>query len=62
MNYKLYLGIALMVTLLSSCSEESTTQNLIIGDVSNGKILFETNCAACHQMDGKGKTGFAPTQ
>ncbi len=62
MNYKLYLGIVLIATLLISCSEEQpTTQNLIIGDVSNGKTLFETNCAACHQKDGKGKTGFAPS-
>jgi len=62
MNYKLYVGIALlMAILLSSCSEESTTKSVIIGDVSNGKTLFETNCAACHQKDGKGKTGFAPS-
>ncbi len=60
MNYKLYLGIALLATLLISCSEPDTP-NLITGNASNGKTLFETNCVACHQKDGKGKTGFAPS-
>ncbi len=29
--------------------------------VSEGKTLFNKNCTVCHQADGVGKTGFAPS-
>ncbi|MGL1885322.1 MAG: c-type cytochrome [Reichenbachiella sp.] len=60
MNFKSILGIIGVATWLMSCSD-SQPQGPILGDVSKGKEIFETNCAVCHQQDGKGKTGFAPS-
>lgn len=37
---------------------KSTSANPDI--ISQGKVVFETNCAACHGIDGKGMDGAAP--
>jgi mono/diheme cytochrome c family protein len=63
---KLYLSVALMLTLsLSSFAQEAapaatpapaaTTAAPAAtgGDVEKGKALFNTNCAACHKLDAK---------
>ena len=64
---KLYLSVALMLTLsLSSLAQEAapaatpapaaTTAAPAAatgGDVEKGKVLFNTNCAACHKLDAK---------
>ena len=53
---------------MTSCGGESTNEKsteiaervYIKGDVAKGAEIFKTNCAVCHQPDGKGKAGFAP--
>ncbi|MBC7847412.1 MAG: c-type cytochrome [Flavobacterium sp.] len=64
---KLYLSVALMLTLsLSSFAQEAapaatpapaaTTAAPVAaagGDTAKGKDLFNTNCAACHKLDAK---------
>jgi mono/diheme cytochrome c family protein len=60
MNYKSVLGIFGIAMFMMSCSDPQP-QGAIVGDVSNGKAIFDVNCAVCHQKDGKGKAGFAPS-
>jgi mono/diheme cytochrome c family protein len=62
---KLYLSVALMLTLsLSSFAQEAapaatpapaaaTAAPATGGDAVKGKDLFNTNCAACHKLDAK---------
>ena len=58
---KLYLSVALMLTLsLSSFAQDAAPAEATAapaaaagGDVVKGKEIFNTNCAACHKLDAK---------
>lgn len=60
---KLFLSLALMLSIsVSSFAQDATpvveeapavTEVSSGGDVAKGKELFNTNCAACHKLDGK---------
>ncbi len=39
----------------------SDREMAVKGDPKRGKLHFDVNCIACHQADGKGKVGFAPS-
>lgn len=57
------IGLALL-SMLASCGSSSNTEAElppITGDVNLGKEVFTTYCTACHQQDGKGRAGFAPS-
>lgn len=52
----------LLLGLLASCGSSTETElPPITGDLKLGKEAFTIYCAACHQQDGKGKAGFAPS-
>lgn len=57
--------IALVLGLtLSSCGSDDKKEiarNFIDGEKAKGSKIFDTYCTACHQQDGKGKIGFAPS-
>lgn len=61
------LTAALLVGALAACSSSSTSSNSTSSSTtasaapksSNGAAVFTTNCASCHQSDGKGG-GAAP--
>ncbi|MBF0459798.1 MAG: c-type cytochrome [Magnetococcales bacterium] len=38
-----------------------TVARAATADVQHGKTLFKENCEACHQEEGRGKPGFAPS-
>ncbi|MCF6360495.1 MAG: c-type cytochrome [Cyclobacteriaceae bacterium] len=42
----------------TSSSAGATTSSA--GDLSNGKTVYDTNCAACHTLDGGGVMGLGP--
>jgi cytochrome c2 len=42
----LYLGFIILLTFSNSLNAQD-------GDPAKGKTLFNTNCAACHQLDKK---------
>ena len=46
---KLMFSIAFMLTLALN----SFAQDAASGDAANGKVLFNTHCAACHKLDSK---------
>ena len=51
---KVITGLAVVIILLSSFSDFSSSQV----DISKGKEVFESKCAKCHGSDGtKGKWG-----
>lgn len=60
MNFKTLIAIFGAAAILLSCGEPPV-QEAIVGDASNGEALFQANCTVCHQADGKGKAGFAPS-
>ena len=43
----LYLGFIILLTFSNTLYAQE-------GDPAKGKTLFNTNCAACHQLDKKG--------
>jgi len=46
---KLMFSLALVLSLTLN----SFAQDAASGDAANGKVLFNTHCAACHKLDGK---------
>ena len=38
-----------------------TKASTLKADASKGKATYDSTCAGCHQKDGKGKAGFAPS-
>lgn len=46
---KLMFSLAFILTLTLN----SFAQDAASGDAANGKVLFNTHCAACHKLDGK---------
>ena len=57
------LALGLSALLFSCGGDDSTVveEPAIVGDIVKGEEVFKTNCTACHQADGKGKAGFAPS-
>ncbi|MBT3783963.1 c-type cytochrome [bacterium] len=52
----------IIVYLRSKSPREMLVQTADYKEVSkHGKILFDANCAVCHQSGGVGKVGFAPS-
>lgn len=46
----------LLLSFLTACGDELTRTDDILaldGDVSEGQVLFEANCAGCHGEDGR---------
>jgi len=60
-----FVIVALVLGLLvSSCGNNSKfddTRSFISGEKAKGREIFDTYCTSCHQEDGKGKIGFAPS-
>src|SRR6187402_2355448 len=50
---KLFLSIALMLSLSFSLFAQDVAAPAGAGDPAAGKALFNTNCAACHKLDDK---------
>src|SRR5438876_12077542 len=52
------LTAALLTVALAACSSNSSTSSSSTASTavktSNGAAVFNTNCASCHQSDGKG--------
>lgn len=46
-----------LTKMAMNVDETSATIMLDAADLDQGKVLFETNCATCHQSDGSGKIG-----
>lgn len=64
MNYIKLIGIFGITAILFGCGESTDAPvklDPIKGDIAKGAEIFKTNCTACHQQDGKGKAGFAPS-
>ncbi len=51
------LGLAALIPLLAATPAMAADEALI----KRGEQLFNQNCKVCHQADGVGKTGFAPS-
>src|SRR4029078_12022037 len=50
---KLFLSIALMLSLSFSLFAQDTAAPAGGGDPTAGKALFNTNCGACHKLGAK---------
>src|SRR6478735_10857405 len=50
---KLFLSLALMLSLSFSLFAQDAAAPAGGGDPAAGKALFNTNCAACHKLDAK---------
>jgi mono/diheme cytochrome c family protein len=51
---KLFLSLALMLSIsVASFAQDAAPAESSGGDAVKGKELFNTNCAACHKLDGK---------
>src|SRR6478736_9600606 len=50
---KLFLSLALMLSLSFSLFAQDAAAPAGGGDPAAGKALFNTNCAACHKLDSK---------
>jgi len=60
MNFKTLIILLVSAMIIWSCGEPPI-QEPIVGDVAIGEAIFQSNCIACHQSDGKGKSGLAPS-
>jgi cytochrome c553 len=56
---KNYIYGALLLTLLTACSEEPESTKPVY-DLDAGKAIAEADCADCHGMDGRGATAEIP--
>jgi mono/diheme cytochrome c family protein len=52
--YRLYAGLAVAALLMAGCGGRSASA-LEANRLSEGKALYEQNCAACHGISGEGQ-------